>query len=273
MSTREILNLSYSKLVEKADGTRVLEVDRICGAGLFSNFTTLLWDLCSCRRLGYTVDRLGSGIGLECYKDRETDDPIELLLSFGRKDLGGWFYSLPVVEHFDHHCIYSDLPYTQLKPYIERFFSPTNIVEQRLAQITLDYDIDVQTTASICFRGTDKHIEIQRKPLDIYIRALHDVRAISGESRVLVQTDEYEARQELMSALGSRAFYLDCLPVAPRGTTAVHRHNLSHRVEFAITLLAVNLLLSRMDVLVTHTGNMALWQHLYRGSSNRVTQI
>jgi hypothetical protein len=273
MSSRVIHKLSYSRLVENSDGTRSLEVDRICGAGLFSNFTTLLWDLCTCRRLGYKVDRLGSGIGLECYKDRVTDDPIRLLLDCGSGDLDFWFFSLPIIDHFDHHCTYSELPYTQLSPYIERFFRPSNIVEHRLARIVSDYDINLRSTASICFRGTDKHIEIPFKPVDVFIRALYNSGDFTDEDKVLVQTDEFEARRELMTALGSRAFYLNCLPVAPRGARAVHLHNISNRVDFAITLLAVNLLLSRVNLLITHTGNMALWQHLYRGSSKRVVQV
>ena len=271
--SRQIEAFKYSRLIETSCGKRVLEVNRSCGAGLFSNFTTLLWDLCSCRKFGYTVDRLSCGIGLECYKDVISDDPIAVLLECKPHDNSFSFYELPIVDHFDHHGSYKKLPYALLLPYLERFFRPSDVVEQRLSEIIKKYGISSLLSVAVCFRGTDKHIEVPRRSLQDYVSSLALLTINDTNSRILVQTDEYEARRTLMSMLGDRAFYLDYLPVVSTGSPAVHRHNFKNRIDFAISLLAVNLLLSRMSGLITHTGNMALWQHLYRGSSFNVIQL
>ena len=121
MVEKDILFLQYSKLVETSSGIRILKINRICGAGLFSNFTTLLWDLCICRQKGFVVHALASGIGAECYKDSKTDDPILELFGNHNEMSNNNFFELPIVDSFDHHGIYSDLPFEKIKPYVDRF--------------------------------------------------------------------------------------------------------------------------------------------------------
>ena len=275
MRSKIICNLKYSQLVEAPTGNMTLKINRACGAGLFSNFTTLLWDLARCRERGYVVHNLSAGIGAEFYKDRREDDPIQHILDLPKQTKEQNFFSLPLLEHIDHHGVYSELTYKNIMPYINMFFKPSELVRKRISEIMEEYSIDLSNTLCVCYRGTDKSIEVPRVDVSVFLSALKEnfPDHLSLHHKVLIQTDELEIRDRLLMELGEYAFYFKFMPVAKRGDSAIHLHRFNNKLDFAVDLYAINLIISKLTGIVTHTGNMALWQFILRGTADKIIQI
>ena len=266
-----IEKLEYSKLIETNQGIRILAVDRACGAGLFSNFTTLLWDLIECRNRGLLVNSLSAGSGVEFYKDAQGDDPIKLLLS--PVNHGFSFLSLPIIAKPLHHSRYSELNFDELRPYIKTFFYPSSLVMDRVLSLICKYNITLSNTSCVCFRGNDKSIEVPRSDPSIFLLEILKTIEQNPGNKILVQTDELPVREYLLRSIGSLAFSFTEMPVTHSTGLAIHLHSYANRLDFAVLLLAVNFLIARSRNIVTHTGNMALWQFLYRGGSQNTFQL
>ena len=266
-----IEKLEYSKLIETDQGVRILAVDRACGAGLFSNFTTLLWDLIECRKHGLLVNSLSAGNGVEFYKDTLADDPINLLLNPIKPKFT--FFDLPIISKPLHHSRYGELNFDELKPYIQTYFKPSSLVMKRALSLICKYNIILSNTSCVCFRGNDKSIEAPRIDPSIFLQEILKNIDQNPSNRVLVQTDELLAREFLLGGIGHLAFFFTEMPVTNSTGLAIHLHSYTNRLDFAVLLLAVNFLIAKSYYIVTHTGNMALWQFLYRGHSRNAYQL
>ena len=269
----QIATLDYSLLSrEDASNKNILSINRQCGAGLFSNFTTLLWDIIECRSKELRVDQLSAGIGMECYKDQEDDDPIAELLR--KPALGRNFFDLPIIEKPDYHGNYSEINIVSILPYLDYFFKPSPRVLQRLNDLIIKHNLWIAEVDCICYRGTDKWTELPRIDPESFCENYYKAceRFVLDARPILIQTDELKIRNHFLNVYRDIAFYLDEMPVV-NGGLAVHLYKFENRLDFAILLFAVNLLISKTRLLVTHTGNMAFWQVLLRGNHKKLIQL
>lgn len=270
MALKQVAKLEYSVVCSDSAGRNILMVDRQCGAGLFSNATTLLWDLIECRKSELDVHAISAGIGLEFYKNQIGDDPIAELFEPSTTSL----LSLPIPEKPDHHCIYSELDFAQLRPYVKAFFSPSRAVKNLISEIVNEYLMAPGSYSCLCYRGTDKYTELRLESPQKFSLACNALMLQNNfnSSPLLIQTDDMSAYEQICASLNIEHFRITQMPMT-REKMAIHLHNMRNRKEFSKLLLAVNLLISKSKILVTHTGNMALWQFLYRGNSVNTIQF
>ena len=176
-----------------------------------------------------------------------------------------------------NHLHYRERDFAMLAPFMRRFFTPSASVRTVQERLAARAGYDPARTVAICWRGTDKHQEVPPTDIGEYI-ALADRLIASGEAdRVLIQTDQAQARDAVVARFGSRCLFFDELPVST-GQAALHHTDLAGehglgRVEFARRLVAAVELVSRARHVVTHTGNVGLWIALFRGSADGLWQF
>ena len=171
-----------------------------------------------------------------------------------------------------HHGVYSLLDHQVISPFLEAYFRPQPRISSIADKLLEKYCIDTDKLLATCYRGTDKAQEVDPVPAADYLRKAQEVLQREPELRVMVQTDQQQVRDYLLSELGETAFALEELPVT-EGSTAIHLCLNDKKQDFADHLLAVNLLMACSHWLITHTENVAFWTVLFRGNSDRVVQF
>ena len=172
-----------------------------------------------------------------------------------------------------HHWDYSTLRLKDARPYLRRYFSPSPAVLKTMADLVTRHKIVPRQTIVVNYRGTDKHKELEVEQPEVFFREVLAILAKNPRYRVLVQTDQQQVRDYLVSEIGDRAFFLPELPVTLSSTVIHSQLPADEQIRFGQHMLATVLIMAQSRFLVTHTGNVALWTVLYRGNTTRVTQL
>jgi hypothetical protein len=178
------------------------------------------------------------------------------------------------VPRFNYHGFYEDLHFEKLNPYIRNYFSPSFLVESQIQQFLDKYCICPDKTIGVCYRGTDKVMEVPAISPSRYLSEVKNLLKKHTDLRVLVQTDQKQVRDYFLSEIGPAAFYLEEMPVTC-SSSAMHfaDEKTISNFELGINLLAAVKILAQCKYLISHTGNVSLWIFLYRGSARNCCQL
>lgn len=177
---------------------------------------------------------------------------------------------------------YKLIDFESVKPFVNKYFQPSDKVLERVAQLEQDYQIDYKNTVGVLYRGNDKQKECSIAPYEAFgQRIINVVKEDFGVQykedripRILVSPDETEF-YDYMSNVWDARFVAPSqwLHMPKDSNTAIFMHlPHSERPEHAINTLAMIIMLSKCKHLVTHSGNMSFWCVLYRGHMNNVHQ-
>jgi hypothetical protein len=246
-------------------------------SGFFSNCCVTLWNLREIQLAGEPLPlRIDYSGSFEFFRNAEQQAQ--------RTDLYPLFFR-PAVERavpavrlpfVEHHGQYAFLDYRRINPVIQRYFKPSAHALDIQARLKLRYRIDPARTLAVVYRGTDKKVELLQATPEAYLRLARRLLMQNPGYRLWIQTDERAVRDLFCEAFGERCFYLREMPVSSDGRV-VHEQDdqaLSMpRSEFGVQLVAVTHLLAQCDLVINHTGNMALWLCLFRGHGRGVWQF
>jgi hypothetical protein len=173
-----------------------------------------------------------------------------------------------------NHSRYRYLDFERAQPLVAAFFRPAPDVVAKTWFLVEKYGVDVNRTLAVNYRGTDKGQEIRPVPLDRWIWKIRQISSrLPDDYRILVQTDQLQFRELCVKEFGNRVIYFDELPVTS-GLEPFHNIVPPEKgEELAQWLLAAVFLISQCRSVVTHTGNVAYWTALYRGSHVGLTQM
>jgi hypothetical protein len=165
---------------------------------------------------------------------------------------------------------YREQSYRAIKPFIDRYFKPSEAVLTKAENLCQRYKLDLDRIITICYRGTDKHKDTRLGSFETFIDEARRVLEKEPGLDVLVQTDQEQFLDYAREQLGSVIVFDEL----PRTTTDTVMHKVVQggKLAWAQTFLAAIYLLSNSRHLVLHTGNVARWMCLYRGHTTRVTQ-
>ena len=252
----------------------------LCGhdSGFFSMCSVSLWNLADLQRFrGKIPSRIDYSLNFKAFRNPEQiRQKTDLYPVFFKPHSASLISPQRRLPYVAHHGLYSLLNYERLNPVIDRFFRPSDRVLAARAELTRRYDIDPAKTIAVVYRGTDKSTEIKVASPEAFLAVTQQMLIANPGHRVWIQTDEWEVREIFVRAFADRCFYVQEMPVSTNGVV-VHGQDdetLSmDRSEFGVLLVAINSLLAQADVVVNHTGNMALWLCLFRGHARGVWQF
>lgn len=244
--------------------------------GFFSNCTTALWALTDLAYEGLSPRKIECTKGWGMYCDRVLNPDLDVYPIFFKSDIYQKNYDLwGKLPRFVHgrHALNQTERWT---PFVKRWFNPSDRVLSKVESYTNECHFNPKETIGVFYRGTDKKLEIPISDFRKYSKVLKLLLKKNPGSRIFVQTDQKEFRDYLIGEFGSRCFYLEEMPVT-KGSTGLHflkdEELQIDRVDYGVRVLAATYLMSRCNVLINCTGNMALWITFYRGHTNEMYQF
>ncbi len=247
-------------------------------AGFFSNCSTLLQSIVDLHRSGIEAEAIDCSGVFRAFRDTPGDG--DLYPALFQPDAGAALPDGPVPRFRaagDHHGHYRDLDLAGLAPYLRRHFAPAPEVLALRRDLLGRYGLDPGRLVGLCWRGTDKHKEVAPTDIGAYIALAGRMLAQDAGLRVLVQTDQAQARDAVAAHFGERCVFFHEMPVTD-GRVVLHELNLARehglaKRDFARRLLASVGILAECRHLITHTGNVGLWLALYRGQAGGLHQF
>jgi hypothetical protein len=167
---------------------------------------------------------------------------------------------------------YNKLNFNDLKPFIDKYFSLSNTIIRIIDIFIKKYNIDLDNTCGIMYRGNDKAKEtIQPSYNDFILKALN-IKQKNNTIRFLVQTDELEFLNEF-SKYVSNSFHIEETPKIKKNQTSI-QYILQPNQKFIRTAsyIASLYIMSKCRYIITTSGNGEMWMVLYRGHSNGIYQ-
>jgi hypothetical protein len=242
-------------------------------AGLMSCATTTLSDIYLANR---TVVKIRSTFGMNLYKNRLLADNWEKFFQqTNETQLTNKDSQIEVRTERIHDWWSSDygtLPLHLVKDQVETYFMPSKQVQEQQELFLSKYLIRLYDAVGVHYRGTDKAIEIETPSPQEFIKqtkkSLEDIK----NPQILLLTDEPYAQEAFKTAFPGQVILIDELD-APGGTVGAHNLDSPDPEAEGQTFLAILFLISKCKKVVTHTGNGALWEVLFRGSTQKLQQV
>jgi len=251
-----------------------------CGhdSGFFSMCSVSLWNLADLQRFRHRFPaRIDYSLNFQAFRNPEQiRQKTDLYPLFFKPHPASSINPRRRLQYVAHHGIYSMLDYERLNPIIDAFFRPSDRVLGVQADLIRRYKIDPAKTIAVVYRGTDKSTEIKVASPEAFLAVTQQMLNAHPGHRVWIQTDEWKVREMFVHAFAGRCFYVHEMPVSLNGGVVHGQDDETlnmDRSEFGVLLVAVNSLLAQADVVVNHTGNMALWLCLFRGHAHGVWQF
>jgi hypothetical protein len=167
---------------------------------------------------------------------------------------------------------YATLPFKAVQETVDSFFRLSSKVVTFSNSFVEKYGINLEETIGVHYRGTDKQTEIETPSLTEFIQQTRQFIQEMANPKILLLTDEPEATQAFETAFPNSVITIDAL-ATPGGSLGAHTLDSKEPEVQGQIFLAILSLISKCKKVVTHTGNGALWEVLFRGSTEGLKQV
>lgn len=238
-------------------------------AGLFSVLCTIMWAIREAQSLGVLLpEMISTLLGSQWQKNPGSKSTFGLyFLSPGRRAMADLLaIGCRNDPFFDHHGCYGTLfekhlTADWLRAYFDGYMAPTEALRARADQWAIKYGLTSVRTVAVCYRGTDKHVELISDPVIDYIAHARQLLEALGAERILIQTDQLQVREQFCEEFAEQCLWIDELP-ATSGSIVMHHQTelIPDKEAWTMDLLAMWLVVSEHCCgLVTHTGNVGFF--------------
>jgi len=259
------------------------EIDRLLithNAGFFSCCTIALQDIVIWHRehrgLPEQIDR---SMQYAHYKHT----PLQNLIPFYFKEQE---FDIPFKNYYEishdskelQFSNYKKIDFAAAKPFVDKFFTPSQHVLDTVKMYEEKYQIDYENTCGVFYRGNDKNRETNIAPYDEFSKmaALVDSDHYSEtgkEMKVFLLPDEPGMLESMLFWFENGTITPEELPICQNKDSAMFFElPLEERAEYGAKFLAAVIIMSKCKHLITHSGNCGLWAVLYRGNADNVHQ-
>jgi hypothetical protein len=264
-------------------------------AGFFSCCTDILRRLTKYNHDNKQLPILDSSEQWELYKDNGVDDVsifwFDLVKSKTEGDITSEFFNRPLnfdefeFENFSTICSYPQVcDEDQYSPYnlinydytnkiIDTYFRPSNKVVDLYEKLLLKYNIDLNETISVLYRGNDKRLETNLPNYDEVLQKTLEVKTKFPNHKILVQSDEIDFCNYMKTNLPEVIIIDETKKIAKSDTAIQYTLPKGERVQTAVTFLSVMMIISNSSQVILNSGNVGLWVSLFRKKFNGVHQF
>lgn len=173
---------------------------------------------------------------------------------------------------------FASRPFTQqnyglISPLWNKYFTPNSRIKSLCDDLIKKYDLDLNRTLGVYYRGSDKIREEKLPTFEEYIDKVQ-IRVNEGSfDRVFLQTDELKFKDAFLTSV-KNSFHIDELGFSETGD-GVHRELRRKgrgRTKNSEYMLAVVHIFSQLNSLVVNTSHVSYAMCLYRNSVKNVLQ-
>jgi len=170
---------------------------------------------------------------------------------------------------------YKLLNIIDINPFVEKYFNLSNEVNSMVLEMEQKYNIDYENTIAVFYRGNDKVKETNIGSYDEFLNKTLECSNSNPEKKIIIQTDDQGFLNYCKDKIdNSKIIVFDEIPsINSNPTMAVH-HIIrpDDKKIFAAYFLAITKIVSKSNILITHSGNCGMWAILLRGNTNNVHQ-
>ena len=167
---------------------------------------------------------------------------------------------------------YVSIPFKAVQEPVGLYFRLSPKVVKLSDGFVEKYGINLEETIGVHYRGTDKQTEIETPSLMEFISQTRQFMQGMAKPKILLLTDEPEVIVGFEAAFPKAVITINEL-AAPGGSIGAHILDSKEPEVQGQIFLAILSLVSKCKKVVTHTGNGALWEVLFRGSTEGLKQI
>ena len=170
---------------------------------------------------------------------------------------------------------YNSLDYENICPFVKKYFSPSIKVNKVIQYIEKKYNIDDYNNLCVIFyRGNDKSTETKVSDYDAYIEKAKFIMRENENIRFLIQSDETEFIEKLISTFPNNSFYCkDEIRHMKKTLSSVDKVMRKTNHVFSFCFLAITIIMSKCKYIICGSGNCSIWIMLYREHNNNVYQL
>lgn len=169
---------------------------------------------------------------------------------------------------------YSKLNFEDIKPFVDKYFSPSARIRGIAERYESKYLIDFENTCAVFYRGNDKSKECEVTPYKDFIDKAREIKSANPEVRFLVQPDETEFLQAFTAEFPDCCFHFSETPHMRRKDSAIfYELPPEKKTEHGCCFLAAVITMAKCKHVINHSGNGGMWLALYRGSAKNVHQF
>jgi len=176
-------------------------------------------------------------------------------------------------QHFHQYNDYMKLDYAGVKPFLQKYFTPSEEVQGLIKDLEAKYSLDYQNTCVLFYRGNDKATETALPSYTDYIKRARAILQERPQTRFLVQSDETEFIEAMVAELGEKAvWFKDEIRHIPKAMTTVDRA-CDDAFKFSKLYLAITIVMSKCPYIICGSGNCSIWIALFRGNAKGMQQF
>jgi len=184
-------------------------------------------------------------------------------------------YTGPVqYEHWYQYTDYKKLNYKRITPFIHKYFSPAKDVRTFVELLEAKYSIDYTNLGVLFYRGNDKITETANASYQDYLDRARKIQMANPKIRFLIQSDETEFIETMMSKLLYPAFFMgDEIRHIKKSINTVDKvWTRDENYIFSQLYLAITIIMSKAKYIICGSGNCSIWICLYRGHAEGLQQ-
>lgn len=264
-------------------------------AGFFSCCTDILRQLTKYHFDNQELPFLDSSEQWELYKDNGIEDVsifwFGLVMSKTEGDITGEFFNRKINfdffknENYSNNCLYPKscnddqyspynlINYDYMSKIVDTYFFPSENVIKITNDLISKYNIDLDKTISILFRGNDKKLETNLPTYDEILQKTLEVKLNFPNHKILVQSDEFEFCDFMKNNLSEIIIINETKKIPKSNTSIQYTLKKGERILTAQTFLSVMQIISKSSQIILNSGNVGLWTCLYRRKFDGVHQF
>jgi hypothetical protein len=241
--------------------------------GFYSNEFQVFTSLLTLLRHGIVPERIDYSLGFRHFKKNPEQD---IYPDFHQIDSSVEMDLFSEVQLPDSNRFQPDLYnfgiYSQIR---NRFFNPSSIVLNRKKFLKEKYNIEFEKTISVLYRGTDKGTELRLAHPQDYLYVTKQLLKDNPNFKVLLQTDQTQVIQMFYDELGDKLITFEETPSTTTNNVIwnLMERNGADSIDWSQWFDAALRCVADCKYLINHTGNVAFFANLYRGSLGGVSQF
>lgn len=216
-----------------------------------------------------------SSTQFQWYKELQTDVTFQYFKHYNEIE-----NDITYTSDIDYHDtkqfgFYKDLDFEKNNPFIKKYFTPSNLVQNKINAIVQKYEIDYDNTCALFHRGLDKVTETEICSYEDKIEKAKELLKENPNIRFLIQSDETGFIEKACETFPDNSFYCkdEIFHMDHDAKTLIDHKYRENPEDRAQNLLAVLVIMSKCKHVIISSGNCDIWTVLFRGNAKNVTQF
>lgn len=185
--------------------------------------------------------------------------------------------SVNVVDHKieEQYSNYRTVNYEKLKPFIDKYFTPSQEIQEIVNFMMEKYQIDFKNICVLFYRGNDKQIEIKLPSYHEYIVYARRIYKENPSIKFLIQSDETEFLEVMKNEFPDNhiIFWDEIRHMNKNDYMTVDKVYRHLNPIMSKCYLAITYIMSQCQYILCGSGNCSLWIALYRGNAKNMIQF